>query len=239
MIQLKNISHMYDGFDGYILKNITCDIDQGEFVYLTGPVRSGKTTFLKILSGQLKASKGFLSIYNLFVNKMKKRKNHLIKRQVGVVFQDLDFLLDKTVYENVAYALEVTGYPLEDIEEKVLETLALVGLKYKALDAFANCSLDERRRIAIARAIVHDPNVLIVDEPTENLDYKAEVNMLTLLHKLNKRGMTVIMATKNLELTQRMPARMIELEKGKVVRDRSKNHMLFILSKEMGEYYIS
>lgn len=239
MIRLKNISHMYDEFDGYIVKDISCDIEQGEFVYLTGPARSGKTTFLKIISGQLKASKGLLSVHSHYVNKMKRRKAYLLKRQVGAVFQDLEFLMDKTVYENVAYVLEVIEYPSSDLETRVLDTLALVGLKYKALNAFSNCSLEERRRIAIARAIVHDPSILVVDEPTRDLDYKPEINMLNLLHKLNKQGMTVIMATQKQELIERMPARMLEMEKGKIIRDRSKNHMLFILSNKMGEYYIS
>ncbi|GEK89337.1 cell division transport system ATP-binding protein [Alkalibacterium putridalgicola] len=239
MIRLKNISHMYDEFDGYIVKDISCDIEQGEFVYLTGPARSGKTTFLKIISGQLKASKGLLSVHSHYVNKMKRRKAYLLKRQIGAVFLDLEFLMDKTVYENVAYVLEVIEYPSSDLEERVLDTLALVGLKYKALDAFSNCTLEERRRIAIARAIVHDPSILVVDEPTRGLDYKPEINMLNLLHKLNKQGMTVVMATQKQELIERMPARMLEMEKGKVIRDRSKNHMLFILSNKMGEYYIS
>lgn len=239
MIRLKNIAHMYDEFDGYILKNMTCEIEQGEFVYLTGPARSGKTTFLKIISGQLKASKGLLNVHSYFVNKMKKNKAYLLRRQIGAVFLDDDFLYDKTVYENVAYVLEVTEFPAQDLEERVLETLALVGLKYKALDTVSNCSVEERRRVGIARAIVHRPSMLIVDEPTQDLDYKPEINLLNLLHKLNKQGMTVIMATRKEELIERMPARMIEIEKGEVVRDRSKNHMLFILSSKMGEYYIS
>lgn len=239
MIRLKNIAHMYDEFDGFILRDITCDIEQGEFVYLTGPARSGKTTFLKIISGQLKASKGLLSVHSHFLNKMKKSKAYLVRRQVGAVFLDDDFLYEKTVYENVAYVLEVTEFPSQNLEERVLETLALVGLKYKALDAVSNCSVEERRRVGIARAIVHQPSVLIVDEPTLDLDLKPEVNMLNLLHKLNRQGMTVIMATQKEALIERMPARMIEMEKGKLVRDRSKNHMLFILSEKMGEYYIS
>ncbi|SFC40935.1 cell division transport system ATP-binding protein [Alkalibacterium subtropicum] len=239
MIRLKNISHMYEEFDGYVVKDISCDIEQGEFVYLTGPARSGKTTFLKIISGQLQASKGLLSVQSHYVSKKKKRKAYLLKRQVGAVLEDLEFLMDKTVYENVAYVLEVIEYPASDLEARVLDTLALVGLKYKALDAFANCSLEERRRIAIARAIVHEPSVLVVDEPTRDLDRKPAIDLLNLLHKLNKQGMTVIMATRKEELIERMPARMLEMKKGNVIRDRSKNHMLFILSDKMGEYYIS
>lgn len=239
MIRLKNIAHMYEEFDGYVLKDLTCDIEQGEFVYLTGATRSGKTTFLKIISGELKATKGLLSVQSHFINKMKKSKSYLIKRQVGVVFRDFELLEYKTVYENVAYALEVIEFPTKNLEAHVLETLAMVGLKYKALDSVSNCSFEERRRIAVARAIVHDPSVLIVDELTLDLETKPMVNMLNLLHKINQQGITVIMATQQHELIERMPARMIELDKGEIKKDRSKNHMLFILSDKMGEYYIS
>jgi len=230
---------MYEEFDGFVLKDITCAIEQGEFVYLTGGLRSGKTTFLKVISGQLKATKGLLSVQSQVVNHLKKNKDYLHRRQVGVVFRDMQMLEDRTVYENVAYVLEVTDFPDHEIEERVLEILALVGLKYKALDALANCSEAERRRVAIARAIVHHPSVLVLDESTSDLQIRDKVDLLNLVHKINQQGITVIMATQEEELIERMPARLIELEKGKIIRDRSKNHMLFILSDRMGEYYIS
>ncbi|WP_423189163.1 cell division ATP-binding protein FtsE [Alkalibacterium sp. f15] len=239
MIRLKNVFHKYDTWDDYTLKNISCDIEQGEFIYLTGASESGKTTFLKMMCGDLDADKGFVGVQSYALKRLKKNKTYLLKRQVGAVFRDYELLEYKTVYENVAYVLEVTQYPVEKLEQRVLETLAMVGLKYKALDSLSDCSVEERRRIAIARAMVNDPRVLIVDEITLNLNAKPRINMLNLLHKINKLGTTVIMATQELDLIDHMPSRMIELDDGAIKSDRSKNHILLILSDKMGEYYIS
>ncbi|OJF90894.1 cell division ATP-binding protein FtsE [Alkalibacterium sp. 20] len=239
MIRLKNIFHKYDNSEEYTLKNITCDIEQGEFIYLTGAAESGKTTFLKLMCGDLNAGKGFVSVHSYALNRLKKNKTYLLRRQVGAVFRDYELLEYKTVYENVAYVLEVTQYPVGKLEQRVLETLAMVGLKYKALDSVSNCSVEERRRIAIARAMVNDPRVLLVDEVTSNLNAKPRINILNLLHKINKMGTTVVMATQELDLIDHMPSRMIELEDGAIKSDRTKNHILLILSDKMGEYYIS
>lgn len=239
MIRFKNISYTYEDASSKALNDINCDIEQGEFVYVTGASESGKTTFLKVISGQLHTDVGLLKVQSYITKQLKKRKSYLLKRQVGTVFRDFELLEHKTVYENVAYALEVLEYSTNKMEERALETLALVGMKYKALDAVSNCTFEERRRIALARAIVHEPAILIVDEITSGLKIKPKINMLNLLHKINKQGTSVIMATSQLELIDHMPARVIELEKGKIKRDRSKNHMLLILSSKMGEYYIS
>ncbi|PRY77522.1 cell division ATP-binding protein FtsE [Alkalibacterium olivapovliticus] len=238
MIRILNVSKQFKKTETQALLDVSLDIDQGEFVYLIGKSGSGKSTLLKQLYGEVKPTKGHIIFDSLIVNKLKSKELPNLRRKVGVVFQEYKLLEYKTVYENIAYVLEVTGVEEELIEERVMEALKTVGLKHKALDYPQDCSGGEQQRVAIARAIVHKPKVLIADEPTGNLDPRTSLLMLRLLHKINKTGTTVIMATHDYSFVNHMPARVIRLENGQVKSDRSKNHTLLILNNTMGEYYV-
>ncbi|MCC5895789.1 MAG: cell division ATP-binding protein FtsE [Alkalibacterium sp.] len=238
MIRIINVSKSYKKTDTQALIDVSIDIDQGEFIYLIGKSGSGKSTLLKHLYGQVNPTQGHVVFDSFVVNKLKSKELPALRRQVGVVFQEYNLLDHKTVYENVAYVLEVTGVEDHLIEHKVMEALTTVGLKHKALDYPSDCSGGEQQRVAIARAIVHKPKVLIADEPTGNLDPRTSLLMLRLLHKINKSGTTVIMATHDYSFVNHMPARVVRLENGKVKSDRSKNHTLLILNNTMGEYYV-
>lgn len=237
MISLNNVTKTYrDGTSA--LQQVTLMIETGEFVYLKGKSGSGKSTLLKVLYGQEKVNRGQVRLADHHVHKMSNRKIHKLRREIGVVFQDYQLLSYKTVFDNIAYVLEVTGYPKEKINDKVIEALEKVGLKHKIFEYPSNCSGGEQQRIAIARAIVHDPIVLLADEPTGNLDPQNAYSILKVLHKINKSGTTVIMATHDQSLVDKMPSRVIELEKGYLTKDRSINHTMMILSSRMGEQYI-
>lgn len=237
MISLNNVTKTYrDGTSA--LQQVTLMIETGEFVYLKGKSGSGKSTLLKVLYGQEKVNRGQVRLADHHVHKMSNRKIHKLRREIGVVFQDYQLLSYKTVFDNIAYVLEVTGYPKEKINDKVIEALEKVGLKHKIFEYPSNCSGGEQQRIAIARAIVHDPIVLLADEPTGNLDPQNAYSILKVLHKINKSGTTVIMATHDQSLVDKMPSRVIELEKGYLTKDRSINHTMMILSSRMGEQYV-
>ncbi len=238
MIRILNVSKQFKKIETQALLDVSLDIDQGEFIYLIGKSGSGKSTLLKHIYGQVTPTSGHVVFDSLIVNKLKSKELPNLRRQVGIVFQEYNLLDYKTVFENVAYVLEVTGVEEDLIEELVMEALTTVGLKHKALDYPTDCSGGEQQRVAIARAIVHKPKVLIADEPTGNLDPRTGLLMLRLLHKINKTGTTVIMATHDYSFVNHMPARVVRLENGKVQSDRSKNHTLLILNNTMGEYYV-
>ena len=238
MIRLKQVSKKYHKDDPLVLKNVSIDIEQGEFVYLMGKSGSGKTTLLKHLYGQVKPDKGHVVVDSFVVDGLKSKELYRLRRHVGVVFQDYKLFEYKSVYDNIAFALEVTDTDKHMIEDKVMKALETVGLSDRALDYPNELSGGEQQRVAIARAIVHEPRVLIADEPTGNLDPRTSLNMLKLFHKINKAGTTVIMSTHDYSLVEHMPARVIELSDGQVVRDQSKNHTLLILNNTMGEYYV-
>lgn len=238
MIRLIQLSKKYHKDEPSALHNISIDIDQGEFVYLTGKSGSGKSTLLKHLYGEVKPDQGHIVVDSFVVNDLKRKDLFKLRRHVGVVFQDYQLLQYKTVYENVAYVLEVTNTDKHVIEDKVMQALKTVGLREKALAFPSECSGGEQQRIAIARAIVHEPKVLIADEPTGNLDPRTSLTILNLFHKINKAGTTVIMSTHDYSFVEHMPARVIHLADGKVKSDRSKNHTLLILNNTMGEWYV-
>lgn len=238
MIRLIRLFKKYHKDEPSALQDVSIDIEQGEFVYLMGKSGSGKSTLLKHLYGQVKPDKGHVVIDSFVVSQLKRKDLFKLRRHVGVVFQDFQLLHYKTVYDNVAYVLEVTNTSEKVIEKKVMKALKIVGLSQKALEYPGDCSGGEQQRIAIARAIVHEPKILIADEPTGNLDPRTSLSMLKLLHKINKTGTTVIMSTHDYSFVERMPARVIHLSEGKVKSDRSKNHTLLILNNTMGEYYV-
>lgn len=234
MIELKNISKIYSN-GVRALKNISLEISDGEMVYLTGRSGSGKSTLLKLLYNGEKTSKGSLRVNQWNVSKMNKRNTYKLRRDIGVVFQDFKLLPQLTVFENIAYVLEVIDENPEVLEASVTESLVMVGLEHKR-DAYpAECSGGEQQRVAIARAICKNPSILLADEPTGNLDPKIAEEIMRIFYRINKQGATVIMATHNWQLIEKFPHRVIEMEEGKLLRDRSKNHISILVSEDFND----
>ncbi|WP_124058256.1 cell division ATP-binding protein FtsE [Vaginisenegalia massiliensis] len=218
MIQLSHVDKQYDnGIMG--IEDVSLRIEQGEFVYLIGPSGSGKSTFMKLLYREEKASSGTIQVGKYAVHKIKKRDIPMLRRYVGVVFQDFKLLPQLTVYENVAYALEVTGKSGKFIKQRVGQVLDLVGLRYKMNLLPQELSGGEQQRVAIARAIANEPNILIADEPTGNLDPETALEIFHVLEAINQSGTTVIMGTHNEQLVNQYKHRVIRLQDGRLVSD--------------------
>ncbi|HEL2575789.1 TPA: cell division ATP-binding protein FtsE [Streptococcus suis] len=203
------------------LRGVSINVDAGEFAYIVGPSGAGKSTFIKLLYREEKLDKGSLTVGNFNLAKIKKKDVPLLRRSVGVVFQDYKLLPKKTVYENIAYAMEVIGEKPRNIKKRVMEVLDLVGLKHKIRTFPNELSGGEQQRIAIARAIVNNPKVLIADEPTGNLDPENSWEIMSLLERINLQGTTVLMATHNSQIVNTLRHRVIAIEDGRVVRDEA------------------
>lgn len=204
------------------LDDINVTIDQGEFVYVVGPSGAGKSTFVKMIYREELPSTGEIVVGGKNVNQLKKKEVPLLRRQVGVVFQDFKLLPRLTVYENVAYAMEVLEKESSVIKQRVNEVLELVGLQNKTEQFPSELSGGEEQRVAIARAVANTPQILIADEPTGNLDPDTAWEIVELLEEINRQGATVIMATHNAEIVNKARHRVIAIEKGKIVRDEEK-----------------
>ena len=216
MIQIFNVVKMYDGSNP-VLDNISLEIDKGEFVFLTGPSGAGKTTILKILFGWESFEKGQVLVQGINVGKLTHRNVYTLRRSMGVVFQDYKLLTNKTVFENVSFAQEVIGHDRKTIRFKTWEALKNVGLTPKK-DAYpAYLSGGEQQRIAIARAMVNSPAIILADEPTGNLDPDIAIEILKLFEELNQKGSTIIFATHSQEIMKVGNHRVISLNRGKVV----------------------
>lgn len=234
MIELKNVSKTYRK-KVQALKGISLFIADGEMVYLTGKSGSGKSTLLKLLYKGENPSKGLVRVNDWNVAKLSPQDTYKLRRDIGVVFQDFKLLPLLTVYENVAYALEVIGKDIETIEEAVMDALELVGLVHKK-DAYPHeCSGGEQQRVAIARAICKKPSILVADEPTGNLDPEIAEEIIRLFYRINKQGTTVIMATHNWKLIEKFPYRVLEMDEGKLASDRSKNHISILVSEDFND----
>lgn len=202
------------------LDNVSFTIERGEFVYLVGPSGAGKSTILRLLTAEEKPTSGQIIIENQVVNRLRRSRVAALRRRLGVVFQDFRLLPQKTVYENVAFAMQVVEASGTAIRERVPLLLELVGLKDRH-DSYPNqLSGGEQQRVALARALANDPGILICDEPTGNLDPATSWEIMRLLSLVNERGMTIIMATHDSEMVNRMKHRVIVIENGKKVRDR-------------------
>jgi cell division transport system ATP-binding protein len=216
MIKIFNVVKMYDGSNP-VLDDISFEIEKGEFVFLTGPSGAGKTTILKILFGWESFEKGQVLVQGINVGKLTHRNVYTLRRSMGVVFQDYKLLLNKTVFENVSFAQEVIGKDQKTIRFKTWEALKNVGLTPKK-DAYpAYLSGGEQQRIAIARAMVNSPSIILADEPTGNLDPDIAIEILKLFEELNKKGSTIIFATHSQEIMKVGSHRVISLNRGKVV----------------------
>lgn len=225
LIDINNVSMIYpDGSVG--IKNLDLKIDKGEFVFLTGKSGSGKSTIIKLLIKELDPTYGIINIFNQNLSLIKKNELPFLRRKIGVLFQNSNLIENKTLYENVAFALRVTEYPSKLIKVLVPAALSLVGLENKKKFYPNQISGGEKSRIALARAIVTSPQILIADEPTSNLDPDISWDIMCLLKEINRNGTTVIVSTHSRELVDIMGKRVITLNGGRVVMD-SKNGKYF------------
>ena len=219
MIDMKNVKKIYDDTGTIALENINLDVKKGEFVFLVGPSGAGKSTFIKLLLREVVPDEGVLTVNGRDVIRMSKKDVPYLRRGLGVIFQDYRLLPDKTVYENVAFAMQVIEAPRRLIQRNVNNVLEIVGLrdKYKC---FPNqLSGGEQQRVAIARAIVNNPTILIADEPTGNLDPETSWEIMDIFLKINAAGTTILMATHDKEIVNIMKKRVIAIEDGHIVRD--------------------
>ncbi|MED3930562.1 cell division ATP-binding protein FtsE [Priestia megaterium] len=218
MIEMQNVYKTYpNGVKA--INGISIKINQGEFAYIVGPSGAGKSTFIKMMYREEKPSSGNIIVNGANVAKIKDSKVPIFRRHIGVVFQDFKLLPKLTVYENIAFALEVIEQSPEEIKKRVLEVLELVKLKGK-MDSFPDeLSGGEQQRVSIARSIVNNPKVVIADEPTGNLDPETSWEIMDIFEEINKRGTTILMATHNREIVNTIRKRVIAIENGNIVRD--------------------
>ncbi|NLL19538.1 MAG: cell division ATP-binding protein FtsE [Clostridia bacterium] len=221
MIQFVNVSKIYNN-KVVALRDINIKIEKGEFVFLIGSSGAGKSTFVRLIFKEEEPSRGQILIANRSINRLKKKDVSILRRNIGVVFQDYSLLNDRSVYDNVAFALEVMEYPGKIIRQRVPEVLEMVGLAGKADCLPTQLSGGEQQRAAIARAIVNGPQILLADEPTGNLDPDTAWGIMEILNDINRRGTTVIMATHAVDIVNKMRKRLIALERGEVVRDEER-----------------
>jgi len=206
--------------------DVDLEIKKGEFVFIIGASGSGKSTLIKMLYREEKPTKGELYLGGINVAKVKNSKVYKLRRKIGIVFQDYKLLQKQTVYENVAFALEIYGLPTDEVRKKVLKALDLVGLIQKVKSYPDQLSGGEQQRVAIARAIVNSPKLLICDEPTGNLDPDTSLEVMKVIEKINDLGTTVVMATHDRAMVNKMKKRVIMLEKGKIVKDCKKGRYI-------------
>ncbi len=222
MIRFENVTKTYDGQSRAALSDLTVEIDKGEFVFVVGTSGSGKSTLLRLILRELRPTRGQIQVAGKELNRLPSWKVPALRRQIGCVFQDFRLLPNKTVYDNVAFALQVIGRSRHEIRDTVPETLELVGLDGKERRLPDELSGGEQQRVAIARAFVNRPMVLIADEPTGNLDPGTSVGIMKLLDRINRTGTTVLMATHDATIVDQMRKRVIELDRGQLVRDQSR-----------------
>ena len=218
LIRMKNVKKKYrNGVTA--IYDLNLKIKKGEFVFVIGSTGCGKSTLIKMLYREEKPTSGQIIVGGLDVGKLRNSKVYKLRRKLGVVFQDFRLLPDKTVYDNVAFSLEIFGLPKDEIYSKVVKVLDLVGLKNKAKNYPNQLSGGEQQRVAIARAIVNGPKLLICDEPTGNLDEATSMEIMNVLDAINKMGTTIIMVTHDTEIVNKMKKRVILLDAGRVLKD--------------------
>jgi cell division transport system ATP-binding protein len=221
MIKLENVTKVYKG-DVVALRDASADIQKGEFVFLVGPSGSGKSTMLRLLNKEEVPEQGRIWVAGKDIGDLNSWKIPYLRRNIGSVFQDFKLLQNKTVYENVAFALEVIGRPKHVIKTQVPAILELVGLARKLDNYPHELSGGEQQRVSIARAFVNRPLILLADEPTGNLDPTTSIGIMKLLDRINRTGTTVVMATHDRSIVDTMRRRVIELDRGTIVRDQSR-----------------
>ncbi len=221
MIKLENVTKTYKG-DVQALRDASVDIQKGEFVFLVGASGSGKSTFIRLLNKEEEPSTGRIYVAGKDIGQLNQWKVPYLRRNIGCIFQDFKLLPNKTVFENVAFALEVIGRPGAVVKTQVPAILELVGLSKKVQNFPNELSGGEQQRVSIARAFVNRPLILLADEPTGNLDPATSVGIMRLLDRINRTGTTVVMATHDRGIVDTMRRRVIELDRGNIVRDQSR-----------------
>jgi cell division transport system ATP-binding protein len=222
VIRFENVTKIYPGTSRPALDNVSLEVAKGEFVFLVGASGSGKSTFLRLTLKEERPTSGQIHVAGRDVARLPSWKVPQLRRKIGVVFQDFRLLPNKTVFENVAFALQVIGKPRHAIAHTVPEVLDLVGLSGKERRFPHELSGGEQQRVAIARAFVNRPAILLADEPTGNLDPGTSVGIMRLLDRINRTGTTIVMATHDDEIVDQMRKRVCELEDGKLVRDQDR-----------------
>ena len=230
MITFDQVSLQYDA-KHTALSNINIHIDKGEFVFIVGPSGAGKSTFVKILTHELVPEQGTVVVNGLTINKLKSSKIPYYRRTLGIVFQDFRLLSEKTVYENIAFVLRVTGAKSREIKPKVQRVLDLVGLRGKEKELPSKLSGGEQQRVAIARVLVNQPILLIADEPTANLDPNTSEDIMKLFNEINHMGTTIIMVTHNMQQATRVSDRTVFFLLGEVI-ENGKTEELFSMPRD-------
>lgn len=218
MVQLTDVFKSYEN-GTKALKGVSMKIEDGEFVFLVGPSGSGKTTIIKLLTGEIAPSDGTVMVNGYNLGKIKFSKMPYMRRTLGVVFQDFRLIEEKTVYENVAFAMHVIGASTKEIRRRVPYVLELVGLDGRAKRKPHELSGGEQQRVAIARAIVNNPRIIIADEPTGNLDPARSLEIMMLLEKINELGTTVLVVTHEKELVNNFAKRVVAIDGGRIISD--------------------
>lgn len=216
LIEFDNVTVTYNHHR--VLDQVDFKLDNGEFVYLIGHTGSGKSSFLRLIYRDLVPDVGNVRVAGYDVTRMKEKQVPYLRRSLGVVFQDFQLLPDRTVYENVAFALEVTGTRRGRIQQRVMEVLSMVGLSHKKHSMPEDLSGGEQQRVVIARALANEPRILLADEPTGNLDPEAATHIMDLLQHINNRGMAVLMVTHNYDMVKQFPNRTMRLVNGQIHR---------------------
>ncbi len=212
VIQMMNVSVAYNGTP--VLDDINFSLDVGEFCYVIGKTGAGKSSFLKLIYKDVNPIKGFVKVADFDLSNLPDKKVPYLRRRLGVVFQDFQLLPDRNVFDNVAFSLRVTGQKKRFIKQRVIEVLGLVGLSHKRKAMPNDLSGGEKQRVVIARALANEPRLLLADEPTGNLDPEASASIMKLLHKINNRGMSVLMVTHDYEVIRKFPNRTVQIENG-------------------------
>jgi cell division transport system ATP-binding protein len=219
-VELRDATVVYPG--GNVgLDGASVAIDRGEFAFLVGPTGCGKSTFIRLLLREIEPARGEVLIAGRDIGAMPRKKTPKLRRNIGVVFQDFKLLPNRTVYDNVAYSLQVIGESRSNIKAKVPQILRMVGLSTKLNNYPDELSGGEQQRVSLARAFVNQPPLLLADEPTGNLDPETSLGIMQLIYRINRAGTTVIVATHDSEMVDRMRRRVIEMNEGRVVRDEA------------------
>lgn len=218
MIQMQDVKKVYpNGITA--VNNLNISVKQGEFIYVVGPSGAGKSTFIKMMYREEKPTTGKIMVDGIDLAKLKNKRVPFLRRNIGVVFQDFKLLPTLTVFENVAFALEVIEQHPKEIKKNVMDVLSLVGLKHKVRMLPTELSGGEQQRVALARSIVNKPKLVIADEPTGNLDPETSWEIMSLLEEINLHGTTIIMATHNREIVNTIKHRVVAIENGSIIRD--------------------
>ena len=218
MIEFKNVTKSYS-VGNTALNGVSMQIEDGEFVFLVGPSGSGKSTIIRLITGELKPTAGHVHVNGYSLSKMRQRDVPHLRRTVGVVFQDFRLIANKTVYDNVAFAMRVIGAREREIKERVPYVLELVGMNDKSRRHPNELSGGEQQRLAIARALVNNPSTIIADEPTGNLDPARSLEIMSLLQEINNLGTTLLVVTHEMDLVQRFAKRVIAIDDGLIISD--------------------